>query len=230
MEKNIHSGHRQRMRNRFLETGFTGFQPHEVLELILFYGIPRKDTNVIAHKLLERFGGLHGVLTARPEETVQISGMTQNAAVLLSVFKEVYRFDTGEQLNGTVLDSFSKIRQYFVELFQYEETETVRVVLLDEKLRVIRCETISEGHPSAAQLTVRAINQAALRAQCSLIILAHNHPRGSAHVSPEDVAVTRKLAEILQKNAITLADHVLVAGEQAVSMRESGVFMGMEIE
>ncbi|MBR4201257.1 MAG: hypothetical protein IKQ91_08315 [Oscillospiraceae bacterium] len=230
MDKNIHSGHRNRMRARFCATGFSGFQPHEVLELILFYGIPRKDTNEIAHRLLERFGSLHAVLSAKPEDTEQITGMTHNAAVLLSVFREVYRFDADERLNGTVLNSYSKVCDFFAELYRFEETETVRAAMLDENLRVIRCEIIAEGHPSAAQFTVRQLNDAAFRAHSNLLVLAHNHPSGSAHISPEDIAVTRHLTEILRKSAVTLVDHILIAGDRAVSMRETGVFMGLEIE
>ena len=230
MEKNIHSGHRERMRRRFLQSGFTSFEPHEVLELILFYGIPRKDTNPIAHELLNRFGSLQGVFSAKPEETVRISGMTQNAATLLSVFRALYSYETGSRLNGTVLDSFSKTCDYFEEIYRFEDTETVRAAFLDDRLRVIRCEVIAEGHPTAAQFTVRQLTEAAIRARCNLVILAHNHPGGAARISPEDIAATRQLTEILKKNAVTLADHILIAEGKAVSMRESGVFLGLEIE
>ncbi len=230
MADSIHSGHRERMRKRFLETGLEGFQPHEVLELLLFYGIPRKDTNPTAHLLLERFGSLHSVLSANPEDIMQTPGVTKNAAVLLTLFREVLHYDAFDQQKGIQLDSYSKVCSYFTDLYQYEEKEIVRVALLDQKLHVIRCETVAEGHPSAAQFSVRRLTELAYRANCNTIILAHNHPRGTAAVSSEDIAVTRQLIPILQSCAIALADHVVVSGKTAVSMRERGVFMGLEIE
>lgn len=230
MAESVHSGHRERMRKRYLETRLEGFQPHEVLEMLLYYGVPRKDTNEMAHELIERFGSLHGVLSADPSEIVQTSGVTQNAAVLLSMIRAVSWYDVCDRLNGTVLDSYSKVCQYFAEIYQYEERETVRLAMLDQGLHVMRCEMISEGHPSAAPITVRSITQAMCRANCNIAVLAHNHPRGTAKISAEDIAVTRHLTEILSKASISLVDHVVVASNRAVSMREAGVFMGLDIE
>ncbi len=230
MADSVHSGHRGRMRRRFLETGLNGFQPHEVLELLLFYGIPRRDTNEIAHNLLSRFGSLHNVLTADPQDLMQEPYISENAAVLLALFRAVSQYDAGAQMIGKELDTYCKVCKFFLDLYLFEEREVIRAALLDEKLRVMRCEVVAEGHPSAAQMTVRQLTELAYRANSNTIILAHNHPRGTAKVSGEDIAATRHLVPILQQCGITLVDHVIVSGDQAVSMREQGVFMGLEIE
>lgn len=230
MAESVHSGHRERMRERYLETRLQGFQPHEVLEMLLYYGVPRKDTNEMAHRLIEQFGSLHGVLSAEPSEIMRISGVTQNAAVLLSMIRAVSWYDVCDRLNGTVLDTYGKVCNYFAEIYLYEERETVRLAMLDQELHVRRCETISEGHPSAARITVRSITEAMYRANCNIAVLAHNHPRGTAKISSEDIAVTRHLAETLAKASISLVDHVVVASNRAVSLREAGAFLGLDIE
>ena len=230
MGDSVHSGHRGRMRRRFLETGFAGFQPHEVLEMLLYYGLPRRDTSEIARRLLERFGSLHAVLSADPQTLMQEPYISENAAVLLAMFRAVLQYEADAQFTGRELDSYRKVCKFFSELYLFEEREIVRAALLDEKLRVLRCEVVSEGHPTAAQTTVRQLTELAYRANSNTMILAHNHPRGSTVISGEDIAVTRHLVPILLQCGITLADHVVVSGEAAVSMREQGVFMGLEIE
>ncbi len=230
MAESVHSGHRSRMRRRFLETGFTGFQAHEVLEMILYYGIPRRDTNEIAHMLLKRFGSLHDVLCADPQALMQEPYISENAAVLITMFRSVLQYEAASQLEGTLLDSYRKVCKFFVDLYMLEQREIIRVALLDQNLRVLRCEIVSEGHPSAAQLTVRQLTELAYRANSNTIILAHNHPRGTTKISSEDIAVTRHLVPILLQCGISLADHVIVSGDQAVSMREMGAFMGLEID
>lgn len=230
MADSVHSGHRARMRKRYLETGFTGFQPHEVLEMLLYYGIPRRDTNEIAHRLLERFGSLHDVLCADPDALMQEPYISENAAVLITMFRSVLQYDAASKSVGVLLDSYAKVRKYFTDLYLFEEREVIRAALLDERLHVLRCETVSEGHPTAAQMTVRQLTELAYRTNSNTIILAHNHPRGSARLSGDDIAATRHLVPILLQCGITLADHVVVCGETAISMREQGVFMGLDIE
>ena len=226
----VHSGHRGRMRQRYLESGFTDFQPHEVLEMLLYYGIPRRDTNEIAHRLLERFGSLHGVLSANPQELKQEPYISENAAVLITMFRSVLQYDAEAHIAGAVLDNYRKVCKFFADQYLFEEREIIRAVLLDENLRVLRCEIVSAGHPSASQMTVRQLTELAQRAGSNTMILAHNHSHGPAKISGEDIAATRQLVPSLLQAGITLVDHVVVCGDTAVSMREQGVFLGLEIE
>ena len=230
MAGTVHEGHRGRMRKRFLATGFAGFPEHEMLEMLLYYCIPRRDTNEIARALIEKYGSLHAVLCADAAELQQFPDISENAAVYLTMFRAVYQYDVQNQMTGAVLDDFRKCCDFFAELYQYDTREIVRIALLDEKLRVIRCETVSEGHPSAAQITVHRITELAYSAGSNTVILAHNHPRGTASISPEDIAVTRHLVPILRQCAVSLADHIVVGENEAVSMREYGVYLGLEMD
>lgn len=230
MAASVHDGHRARMRKRYQQTGFTGFPEHEVLEMLLYYCIPRRDTNELAHALIDKYGSLHAVLCADAAELQQFPYITENAAVYLTMFRSVYLYDVQQQMTGVILDDFRKSCDYFAEMYQYETKEIVRMAMLDEKLRVIRCEIVSEGHPTAVGLTVRRITELAYSAGCNTVILAHNHPRGSAAISPEDIAVTRHLVPILRQCAVALADHIVVGDKSAVSMREYGVYLGLEMD
>lgn len=230
MDDSVHKEHRNRMRDRFCTTNFEGFQPHEVIEMLLFYGVPRKNTNTIAHDLIERFGSLHGVLSAHPYELQQVKGVTYNAAVMLSMIRAACSYDIRDQLNGSVLDSYRKVCSYFTEIYRFEDKERVRLAMLDEHLHVRQCPVVGEGHPSAAQFSVHKMLEHIYLAKCNVVVMAHNHPRGTAKISAEDIAVTRQLTEILSKSSVTLADHVVVGENRAVSMREAGVFMGLNIE
>lgn len=228
MAESIHQGHRKRMRERYLKTELNGFQPHEVLELLLYYGIPRVDTNPIAHALLERFGSLHGVLCAPPEQLKQVKGMTESAVCLIALMRSVYVYDASDQNSGVPMESFKDICAYFTELYRFEQQEVVRAAFLTNRLKLMVCDVIGEGHPSASEFSVRALTARAYASGCDVIVLAHNHPQGSAAPSDTDIAVTRQLAEVLRKSGLSLADHVIVGSGEAVSLREYGVFMGLD--
>lgn len=228
MAQSIHQGHRQRMRERFLKTELEGFHAHEVLELLLYYGVPRVDTNPLAHALLERFGSLHGVLSAPPEQLKQVKGMTDSAVCLIALMRAVYAYDAAEKHCGIPMESFSAICDYFTELYRFENREVVRAAYLDSRLKLITCEVIGEGDPSASVFSVRSLIRHALAAGSNVVILAHNHPQGSAAPSDTDIAVTRQLAETLAKSGISLADHVIAGSGETVSLRSLGIFMGLD--
>ena len=228
MAESIHQGHRKRMRERFLKTELNGFHAHEVLELLLFYGVPRVDTNPLAHALLERFGSLHGVLSAPPEQLRQVKGMTDSAACQIALMRAVYAYDAAEQSCGVAMESFSAICDYFTDIYRFENREVVRAAYLDRRLRLISCEVIGEGDPSASAFSVRSLIEHACAAGSNVVILAHNHPQGSAAPSGTDIAVTRQLAETLAKSGISLADHVIAGSGETVSLRSLGVFMGLD--
>ena len=229
MADGIHAGHRKRMRERFLKTELNGYQPHELLEILLYYGIPRVDTNPVAHALLNRFGSLRGVISADPDQLKQVPGMTESAICLITLLRAMYTHDAGEAFRGKQMESFSDICDYFAQLYRFEQREVVRAAFLDQHLKLMCCEVIAEGHPSAAAFSVRRLTERACAAGSNMIVLAHNHPAGSASLSDTDIAVTRQLAEVLAACGISLADHVIVSGDAAVSLREAGVFMGIEI-
>lgn len=219
-----HDGHRKRMKDRFLREGLGGFDDHNVLELLLFYALPRKDTNLIAHRLMETFGSLDAVFEAPPEALVQVAGMGENAATLLHLVPEAARrYLIAKEARGDVLASAEEAGRYLIPRFINCREETVYLICLDAKLKVLDCRRIGAGGPTAAPISIRQIVETALMKNATAVILAHNHTSGIALPSPEDKAATLQVRDALALVGITLADHIVVAGEDFVSMADDGL-------
>ena len=221
----IHDGHRQRLKNRFREEGLDHFEEHEVLELLLYYTIPRRDTNPIAHELLARFGSLAQVLDARPEELAKVPGMGDSAATFLSLITAVGRYYlVNRSIQETILPSIEKCGQYLVPFFHGRRNEMVYILCLDAKCKVLCCKEMGEGSVNSAGVPIRRIVEAALGANATSVILAHNHPSGFALPSGEDVQTTKRVAMALDAVEIQLVDHIVVADDDFVSLAQSGLY------
>ena len=221
----IHDGHRQRLKNRFLAEGLDHFEEHQVLELLLYYVIPRKDTNPIAHALLERFGSLSQVLEAQPEDLSKVPGMGDSAATFLSLITSVGRYYlVNRTLQETILPSIEKCGQYLVPYFYGRRNETVFILCLDAKCKVLCCKEMGEGSVNSAGVPIRRIVETALGVNATSVILAHNHPSGFALPSGEDVQTTRRVALALDAVEIGLVDHIVVADDDFVSLAQSGLY------
>jgi len=222
--ENLHAGHRQRLKQQFLDNGLNSFQPHTILELLLFYARPRADTNEIAHLLLNQFKTLSGIFNASLDELVQIKGLGENGATLIKLIPQllsVYSTDThaGEQMN-----SLKTICNYFYGCYIGVKTEQLRVCCLDDNLHIVSCSVIQDGGVNVVALNVRKIVEATYNSNCSMIILAHNHPNGVALPSDADISATRQLHNTLEKVGIKLLDHIIVGKGSAISMKDTGYF------
>lgn len=222
----IHDGHRQRMRDRFRSEGLDNFSDVQVLELLLFYCVPRRDTNPIAHELLRAFGSLSQVMDAPVEELAKVPGMGDSAATFLSLVTAAGRYyQTDKTKNVTILSSIDACGKHLVPCFYGRRNETVLLLCLDAKCKLLCCKEIGEGSVNSAAVPVRKIVEAALAVGASTVILAHNHPSGIAVPSTEDVLATRRVYAALRMVDIVLADHIVVADEDYVSMVQSGYAM-----
>lgn len=220
MEKAIHDGHRERMKERFRTEGLDGFQPHEILELLLFFGIPQRDTNEIAHTLIDSFGSLSEAMDSPYEELVGVKGMTRNAATLMKLIPKVcgsYLMDkhTGQE----VFTSAEMLGRFFVDRFLGTTEETVYLLCLDSSLNKIACEKMADGTITRANVPVKKVVSCLLRHNASRVVLAHNHPRGEARPSSEDLLATRNMVSALRLLDVELVDHVVVAGKFFYSIR-----------
>ena len=221
----IHSGHRQRLKDRFLKEGLDHFEELYVLELLLYYCIPQKDTNPIAHSLLDHFGSLTAVLEATPEELQKVPGIGKNAAAFLTLIPQVGRYYQIKRAEpGDILRTIEQCGNYLVPYFYGREHETVFLLCLDAKCKVLGCKEVGEGSVNSAAVPIRRIVEIALGANATSVILAHNHPSGLAIPSGEDVQTTRRLAAALDAVEIVLSDHIVVAEDDFVSMVQSGVY------
>ena len=222
--KNIHKGHRQRVKDKFFETGFTGFANHEKLELLLFYAIPQSDTNPLAHRLIETFKTPGAVFDASYDELMEVQGVGKSVAVLIKLIPELVKELVNYRFEGIKLDDFPQSREYFATQFVGEKNEKVKVALLDDKLCLMRCVDVTEGVPGSVSMTVRKIAEIAYKYNCDRIILAHNHPNGSDTPSNADLNSTTAIHRSLDPIGIKLLDHIIVTGGKAISLKELGAF------
>ena len=219
----IHDGHRQRVKDRFCKEGLDHFEEHQVLELLLFYCIPRIDTNPIAHRLLENFGSLAKVLEAPVEELEKIEGIGHNAAVFLSLITAAGRYyQINSASQNVALRTVEECGKYLLPLFYGRRNEMVYLLCLDAKCKVLTCKLLGEGSVNSAGVPIRRIVETALAANATSVILAHNHPSGLAVPSDADVQTTYRIAMALDAVEIELLDHIVVADDDFVSMTQSG--------
>ena len=212
------------MRRRFLTVGLESFADHEVLELLLYYAIPRRDTNPIAHALMERYGSLSAVLSAPAEDLQRVEGVGESAAILIRLVPQLYRkARLSDAAQTVVLSSTERAGAYLLELFAEESREILYQLCLDQKGKLLACKRLDAGGVSSAELDIRLLVENAILTSASAVILSHNHPSGVALPSYEDQTATRMVAEALGTVGIRLADHIIVADSDYVSMAESGL-------
>lgn len=222
---NIHAGHRDRMKRRFLEHGLESFEDHSVLELLLFYALPRTDVNPIAHALLDKFDSLSAVFDAPAEELAKVPGIGSNTAAFIKLIPQVSRRYLMSRSNfDDILDSPRKAGEYLLPRFFAERDEIVYMVNLDGKCKVINCKLLFRGSVNSANVSVRKIVENALLYNSTSVIIAHNHTSGIAVPSNEDKETTRRIEQALKAVDINLADHIVVSDDDFVSMADNGFF------
>ena len=219
----IHDGHREKMRRRYMESGLEGFADHEALELLLFYAIPRRDTNPIAHALINRYESLSNVLNAPVEELASVEGIGENAAVLIRLVSQLNQkagLPSGKK--PVVIRSTVEAGNYLVRRFAGERGETAFELCLDRKGKLLSCKRLGQGGDLSVNFDIRQLVANALLFSASSVILAHNHPSGEAAPSHSDYAATERVRAALRAVDIELADQIIGADSDYVSMRDSG--------
>ncbi len=221
----IHDGHRQRLKDRFLSQGLSGFEDHNILELLLFYSIPRSDTNEIAHHLLNEFKTLSGVFDASVDELCTVKGVSMHTATLIKLIPEMfaaYNIDKTKEIS--IITSTEQAGRYFVPRFYGKSKEEVYVMLLDDKNKLIKCSKLFDGIENLTKIEIKKVVSFAIINNATKVIIAHNHPAGVAIPSGADYTTTRKLYEALEMMNIRLCDHIIVADDDFVSLADSGYF------
>lgn len=217
----VHKGHRQRTYQKFLKYGFDAFATHEILEMLLFYAVPRKDTNPLAHELINKFGSLGNVFDADIEELTG-AGLTVNGAILLKTIPQLMNICATENNDNIRIDSTAKAQEYFKNRFLGVKTEQICLACLDSSMRLISCELVSSGERTRVSLSPRKVAEIALRNKCRSVFIAHNHPFDDAVASDNDIVSTRTLYSSLTAIDIELLDHIIVGKNRAISMKETG--------
>lgn len=226
MEDNIHAGHRANMRKKFIENGFSkSTPPHEILEMILFYSLPRCDTNVVAHRLLERFGSIAAVFDASIEDLKQVEGMGENSAVLFKLILAASRaYHEDVKSFASKLCSLEELGTYLISRFAGVTEEQFAVVSLTLDGKFLSFDVVSKGDLTAVGVSTRKVLEVLLRTHATSVVLAHNHPHGVALPSGADLSVTEMLGKVLNTIGVHLTDHIIIANGDYVSLAQSEEF------
>lgn len=217
---NVHDGHRSRMKERFLHTHFDGFEDHQILEMLLYYVYPRTDTNPIAHRLLKKFNSLSAIMDATVDILIE-AGLTKNAATFLVMIPDIARIYLDDKHNNSKVINFNALGDYFTSKFIGRYEEAMILLLADAKGKELYCGVISTGSFFASEAPIRKIVDLAMRYNASTAVIAHNHPSGVALPSKADLKATSEVQKALSLIGVMLFDHIIVADEDFVSLRDT---------
>lgn len=220
------AGHRGRLRERFVRSGFEGFAEHEIVELLLTLAIPRSDVKEPAKALLRRFGSVRGVLDAPPEKLRQVAGIGSVAPVALAIIRAasvLYLQQANER--ASVLADQAQIRDFWRMRIGSLPNEVFEVAYLDSGLRLLRngVETLQRGTVDRASVYPRQVVEAALRRGAAAIVLAHNHPNGRVEPSEADKLTTRAIVLAAETIRLRVVDHLIVSPDEVFSFRQAGL-------
>jgi DNA repair protein RadC len=217
-------GHRSRMRSRLLTAGPDALADHEMLEMVLFLALPRRDTKPIARTLLDRFGGFGGVIAAPPADLLKVDGLGEaGTAALKLVQGAALRLLKGAVRNQPVLDHWNRVMDYLTASMGHEKVEQFRVLFLDPRNRLLADEVLGQGTDNHAPVYPREVVRRALELHATALILTHNHPSGDPTPSREDVAMTQEVRRAAEALRLTLVDHVIIGGNRWISFRQQNL-------
>jgi DNA repair protein RadC len=224
-ENGIHDGHRDRMRERFRKNGFESMHPHEMLEMLLFYSVPRRDTNELAHRLIDTFGSLSGVFEASEEQLTSVKGITPSSATLIKMILPFAREYKCEVADAKRLKNSQECGEFLKDYYSGMMQERVTALCLDSGCRVLGFETVCDGDVSNVVINFRKLVEIIMKYPLTTaVIISHNHPGGIALPSREDIAATTNLRNTLTAMNIGLVDHIIVSDNDYVSMSSSPGF------
>lgn len=209
----IHSNHRQRMRERVIKDGYENFALHEILEVLLYYSIPRGDTNELAHRLLDRFGSFHGITDASVDELTSVDGIGEQSAVFLKMIPELlkrYAYELDD--HSYIFNSLSKVGRYISRRFIGLDHERLYMMMFNNRMNLIDCVVVSEGSVNASDVPLRIINEKLVTKKASCFILAHNHPNGVSVPSDSDKNFTEVIRSVFDNFNAPLIEHLVIAG------------------
>lgn len=231
-DENVHKGHRSRVKQGYYERGFQGMADNVILEMLLYFGIPYKDTNEIAHHLLNKFGSFSGVLEANMADLVTVKGMTENAACLITMIRPLYRkYMEDVTCRKPTLTKTEEIVEFLRAKYSGSNTECVYALCFDPNHHLLACRMLNEGDISSSMFDLRKLASLVLETNASSVIISHNHPHGVTLPSKADVDTTELVYELLRSLKVSLTDHIIVSETSYNSMvkmqKFTHIFYGM---
>lgn len=218
-----HNGHRSRLRQRFINNGFDGFLDYEVIELLLTFGIPRKDCKSIAKELIDKYKTVGSIINSDQSELIKAKGLGAASIIGIKVAKEIGLYVSKEGIENESSDSFQidKIAQHLIKEIGHRKKELVKVMCIDTKGYIIN-ETVSIGSLNSSIVHPREVFKTAITNNASSILIAHNHPSGHMEPSESDILTTRRIVEAGRVIGIEVEDHLIVSSRDYKSLRKLG--------
>jgi DNA repair protein RadC len=228
---NTTSGHRKRLRERFIKSGLSGFHDYETVELLLTLGSPRKDCKQQAKEALKKFKSLRGVLSASPEELQQINGIGPHSAFGIKLVQEVAREFLKEKIMGRPsCKSSQEVFDYLYHSMRDLKKEVFKVLYLNSQNQIIDAEDLFEGTVNSSAIFPREIIGSAIKHSAVSLIFAHNHPSGDPGPSQNDKEITRDLVYAASVMQITVLDHIIVGDNRYFSFAGEGLIKEYELD
>ena len=223
-DDNYHKGHRETVRRRFMVGGLDVFAPHEILEFLLYYAIPQRDTNPLAHRLINAYGSLYNVMSSPVQELKAADGVGDRTAVFLSLIFQLYRRMRLQQIRRESTDfrSTPVAVRYFQELFSGQREEAVYQLCLNAQGHIVVCHSLAQGNIVSVTMNMKTLIANAILHHCVSVVIAHNHPGGDAHPLKEDYAATNRMKDAFDAVNIELQDHIIIGENDYASMKEIG--------
>lgn len=208
---NTHNGHRQRFREKIIDSQWENLNEHQLMEFVLSVAIPRKDTNPIAHKLIDCFGSVANVLDASVEDLMMIDGIGVVTATFLHGIPSIFKaYKRSKQTERIFVGNASNVYKYFGDTFRHMPMEEFHLVCTDSQSRLIVDKLIAKGSNTEVAFTVKNVMEMAVRHKASGVVLLHNHPNGDTTPSSEDIEMTKQIYYNLMLNGIHVLDHIIV--------------------
>ncbi len=220
----VHDGHRERMRERIAEFGIESLRDHEVLEYMLYSFVPRRNTNEIAHDLLNAFGSLASVFDATKERLLKVKGMTINAALNLSIMGDVSRRYISHERNVNIyIGSSEGCVDYMAPLMSTKTKEEVHLLIADSLGKLTKHIVLDRGVVNESHCNARAVADIALNHDAVSVVLVHNHPSGKSDASLSDINMTKRLYVVLNGVGVRLSEHLIISRNSYYSFSENGI-------
>lgn len=225
-KEGIHDGHRERVKKEFLQNGFdVNTPPHKIMEMLLFYSIPRKDTNELAHILLNRFGTISGILDAPTGELIKIPGISTNTAALIKLIipiARIYLTETNSKSRRYL--RADDVCDYLMNMYFGYQKEVFSVTSFSGNGRMLGFDILASGNVNEVNVSTRKVLETVINRNAVCAIIAHNHPNGTAVPSEADIAVTKDIKNALEHINVKLLDHIVISGDDYVSMCQSKAY------
>ncbi len=219
-------GHRGRVKQAYLQTGIDSLHDHNILELLLFYAIPRKDVKDIAYELINKFGSFENVFEANIDDLMSVKGVGENTAVLISLVSDINnRISLNKNSSVKALKNSELAREYVKNIIGRAKNEKVLVISLDNELGIIGSHIVSDGTVSCANVEPKKIIECVIKDNAASVIIAHNHPKGDSTPSDTDIAFTIEILQLLRKLGVKLNDHIIVGKKDICSMNSITKYM-----